>query len=455
MATLSAVTGVEVESITFPPTVKPPASKNTLFLGGAGVRGIQKEDHFVKVTAIGVYLEESAVPLLGVKWKGKTAPELTESDEFYRDIVTGPFEKFFRVTMIHPLTGAQYAEKVSENCVAIWKSMGIYTDEEAKAIQKFQETLKKETFPPGSSILFTQFPSGSLAISFSKDGSLPGREEALIENKLLSEAILETIIGKHGVSPAAKQSLAARTSELLSLKDDQTNTGQGHTNSGSAQAKHTTMATTAVEVDSVTFPPTVKPPASKNTLFLGGAGVRGVEIAGKFVKATAIGVYMEESAVPSLAVKWKGKAAQELTESVEFYRDIVTGPFEKFIRVTMILPLTGPQYAGKVSENCVAIWKSIGIYTDTEAKAIEKFQEVFKDKTFPPGSSILFTQFPSGSLAISFSKDGSLPENEEALIDNKLLSEAVLESIIGKHGVSPAAKQSLAARISELLLKSK
>ncbi|XP_059457658.1 chalcone--flavanone isomerase 1-like [Corylus avellana] len=117
----------------------------------------------------------------------------------------------------------------------------------------------------------------------------------------------------------------------------------------------------------------------------------------------------------------------------------------------MILPLTGQQYSEKVSENCVAFWKSVGIYTDAEAKAIEKFIEVFKDETFPPGSSILFTQSPNGSLTISFSKDGSLPEIGNAVIENKLLSEAILESIIGKHGVSPEAKQSLATRLAESL----
>lgn len=80
---------------------------------------------------------------------------------------------------------------------------------------------------------------------------------------------------------------------------------------------------------------------------------------------------------------------------------LILGPFEKFIRVTMILPLTGQQYSEKVKENCVGIWKSLGIYTDAEAKAIEKFIEVFKDETFPPGSSILFTTFPNGSLTVS------------------------------------------------------
>nr|O65333.1 RecName: Full=Chalcone--flavanone isomerase; Short=Chalcone isomerase [Elaeagnus umbellata]AAC16013.1 chalcone isomerase [Elaeagnus umbellata] len=212
-----------------------------------------------------------------------------------------------------------------------------------------------------------------------------------------------------------------------------------------------TKSVTEVQVESVIFPPEVKPPGSSKTLFLGGAGVRGIEIQGKFIKFTAIGVYLEDNAVPSLAVKWKGKSAQELTESVEFFRDIVTGPMEKFTRVTTILPLTGQQYSEKVSENCVAAWKSLGIYSDAEAKAIEKFIEIFKDQTFPPAASNLFTQSPLGSLTMSFSKDGSIPEVGNAVLENKLLSEAVLESIIGKHGVSPEAKQNLATRLVQLL----
>ncbi|KAL6128311.1 hypothetical protein ACLB2K_071666 [Fragaria x ananassa] len=214
------------------------------------------------------------------------------------------------------------------------------------------------------------------------------------------------------------------------------------------------QSVTGIQIGGTSFPPAVKPPGSGNTLFLGGSGVRGMEIQGNFVKFTAIGVYLEDKAVPALSVKWKGKTAEELTESVEFFREIVTGPFEKFTQVTMILPLTGQQYSEKVSENCVAIWKKFGIYTDAEAKAIEKFMEVFKDQTFPPGASILFTQSPNGSLTIGFSKDGSIPEVGNAVIENKLLSESVLESIIGKQGVSPEARKSVATRLSELLKES-
>ena len=59
------------------------------------------------------------------------------------------------------------------------------------------------------------------------------------------------------------------------------------------------------------------------------SGVRGLEIGGKFVKFTAIGVYLESSAVPTIALKWKGKTVEELSESVDFYRDIVTGNGKK------------------------------------------------------------------------------------------------------------------------------
>ncbi|GFY84618.1 chalcone-flavanone isomerase family protein [Actinidia rufa] len=258
---------------------------------------------------------------------------------------------------------------------------------------------------------------------------------------------------------------------------------------------------TPIQVESHVFPPTVKPPGMAKSFFLGGAGVklcsstlkvgehyhfcdwffqhsathlsarpqmftltqwftrwgpmllrvRGLEIEGKFVKFTAIGVYLEEKAVPSLAIKWKGKSAEELTNSIEFFRDIVTGPFGKFTQVRMILPLTGKEYSEKVAENCVAYLKAVGTYTNAEAKAVTKFLKVFKNETFPPGASVLFTQSTHGSLTISFSKDGSIPKTRNAIIKNKQLAEAVLESIIGKDGVSPAAKQSLAARMSELL----
>lgn len=66
--------------------------------------------------------------------------------------------------------------------------------------------------------------------------------------------------------------------------------------------------------------------------------------------------------------------------------------------------------------------------------------------------TLLFSA-PIRSIQVAFSTDSSVPVAGGVAIDNKLLCEAVMESIIGEHGVSPAAKLSLAARVSELLTK--
>ncbi|KAI7751012.1 hypothetical protein M8C21_002400, partial [Ambrosia artemisiifolia] len=161
---------------------------------------------------------------------------------------------------------------------------------------------------------------------------------------------------------------------------------------------------TGIEVESIVFPPYFKPPGATNTLFLGGAGVRCVEIESKFVKVTVIGVYLEDKAIPSLAVKWKGKSAEELKGSLEFYRDITNGSFEKCLQVTTILSLTGEQFSQKLAEN-----------------------------------------------SISFSKDGIIPEAANVVLEIEKLGQAITEMIIGKHGVSPEVKQNLASRFSDIM----
>lgn len=53
--------------------------------------------------------------------------------------------------------------------------------------------------------------------------------------------------------------------------------------------------------------------------------MRGLEIGGKFVKFTAIGIYLEESSLGALAEKWTTKSADELAASPDFYADIING----------------------------------------------------------------------------------------------------------------------------------
>ncbi|KAL8251726.1 hypothetical protein R6Q59_035419 [Mikania micrantha] len=117
--------------------------------------------------------------------------------------------------MIRSLTGKQFSEKVSEYCVGIWKAQGTYTDEDAKAIDKFIEAYKDQNFLPGSSIHHTISPAGSLMISFSKDGSIPKTMNSVIENEKIGPAIIEMVIGKHGVSPETKKNVASRLSTII------------------------------------------------------------------------------------------------------------------------------------------------------------------------------------------------------------------------------------------------
>ncbi|XP_019102364.1 PREDICTED: chalcone--flavonone isomerase-like [Camelina sativa] len=121
----------------------------------------------------------------------------------------------------------------------------------------------------------------------------------------------------------------------------------------------------------------------------------------------------------------------------------------------MKLPLFGQQYWERVMENCVAMWKSLGIYTDCEAKAVETFLEVLKDENFLPGASILFALSPNGSLTVAFSKDDSIPETGKAVIQNKLLAEDVLELFIEKKVACRGARLSVTERLAQLMKENK
>ncbi|KAH9317393.1 hypothetical protein KI387_019162 [Taxus chinensis] len=423
---------MEVEGVTFSSNVKPVGSDKQLILGGAGVRGLEVDGKFIKFTAIGIYLEEDVLPYLALKWKNKTAEELGTAEEFFMDIVTCPYEKYTRVTLILPLSGTQYSEKVSEGCKAAWEAAGIYGEAEDQALEQFKAVFNNHNFPPGSSIQFTHSPA-SLVIAFSKDSSIPEKAVDVIENSVLSQGILASIIGKNGVSPLAKASIAERLSTLYFPELDRL-----------------AILLSGMEVDGISFSATIQPPGYKKEFLLGGAGFRGLEIEGKFRKFTTIGIYMEKSIISHLALTWKGKATKELNNALGFFMDIVTCHYEKFAKVSMIAPLSGTQYSEKVSENCQAAWEAAGIYGEAEAKALEAFKAAFKDQNFPPGSSILFTVSPAG-LVIAFTKDSSIPEKATAVIDNRVLGEAVLASMIGENGVSPSAKASLADRLSQLL----
>nr|AOS52791.1 chalcone-flavanone isomerase CHI2a [Tradescantia hirsutiflora] len=210
------------------------------------------------------------------------------------------------------------------------------------------------------------------------------------------------------------------------------------------------IATPGHNVHGIEFPGAITPPGSTQSLFLAGAGPRGLKLGDQFIVFTAIALYLHDKAVQSLAPKWKGKSADELNQSEDFYHDIYAGNFQRLTRVSLVNPLTGPEYAAKVTENCIIAWKAAGVYSDDKAHAIEQFREAFKDQNFPHGASILFEHSPEGKLIISFSQDATIPTKPNAEINNGAISQAVLQSIIGDHGVSPETRRNLAVHLSEI-----
>lgn len=77
------------------------------------------------------------------------------------------------------------------------------------------------------------------------------------------------------------------------------------------------------------------------------------------------------------------------------------GPFEKLSHATALVPIDGKDFAKNSSGAFAGVLKAKGIYTDADSKTFDHYTEVFKDESFPPGSSILFTTLPAGSLMVS------------------------------------------------------
>nr|QDF63011.1 chalcone isomerase [Asplenium loriceum] len=199
-----------------------------------------------------------------------------------------------------------------------------------------------------------------------------------------------------------------------------------------------------MDIEGSRFEPSVVAPGSSKALVLGGAGDRGLEIHGKFIKFTAIGIYVEDAVIPYLSPKLGGKSVEELCEKELLFEEVLSAPFEKLVRVVFLLPLSGPQYSEKVLER-------IGVqalYTDVKDEHKQQFLEIFKAQNFPPRSSLVLS-FTETGLKVAFPKGDDILEKPAAVIEDKTFADAVLATIIWKDGVSPAAKVSLAERLSE------
>lgn len=201
----------------------------------------------------------------------------------------------------------------------------------------------------------------------------------------------------------------------------------------------------ALEVEGVDFAPSVTALGSDKQLVLGGAGFRGLEINGNLVKFTSIAIYVEKTIIPHLSSKLGGKSVEQLCENELLSDEVIAAPCEKLVWVAFLVPLSGPQYSEKVVEGI-----RLQANPPVKEETLKQYLELLKSENFPPGTSLL-TSLTEEGVKIAFMKGNVVPSEPCAVINDKDFGRAFLRTIIGKNGVSPQAKVSLAQRLCKHL----
>ncbi|KAL9660960.1 hypothetical protein QQ045_025779 [Rhodiola kirilowii] len=196
---------VMVDDIPFPPEI---TLSKPLALLGHGITDI--EIHFlqIKFTAIGVYLDPEIVTHLN-NYKGKSAADLAEDDDFFAALISAPVDKLLRVVVIKEIKGSQYGVQLESTVRDRLAYDDKYEDEEEAALEKLVEFFQAHYFKKDSVITYS-FPASSPTAEVVL--TLEGKEESkfIIENANVVEEIKKWYLGgSRGVSPTTIASLAS------------------------------------------------------------------------------------------------------------------------------------------------------------------------------------------------------------------------------------------------------
>ncbi|KAL9662527.1 hypothetical protein QQ045_027360 [Rhodiola kirilowii] len=195
---------VMVDDIPFPPQL---TLSKPLALLGHGITDI--EIHFlqIKFTAIGVYLDPAVVTHLD-KFKGKSASDLAEDDDFFDALISAPVDKVLRVVVIKEIKGSQYGVQLESTVRDRLAYDDKYEDEEEAALEKVVEFFQANYFKKGSVITYT-FPASSPSAEVVL--TVEGKDESkfTVENANVAAEIKKWYLGgSRGVSPTTISSLA-------------------------------------------------------------------------------------------------------------------------------------------------------------------------------------------------------------------------------------------------------
>ncbi|MCL7024078.1 hypothetical protein MKW94_005254 [Papaver nudicaule] len=203
----------------------------------------------------------------------------------------------------------------------------------------------------------------------------------------------------------------------------------------------------AIEIEGCKFRPFVTPPGSTQMLFLAGSGVKEEFGDSKSMKYSSCAIYLQPTCIAYLAKTWAEKKVVDIAQSLNFFMDIATGPFEKYCRITMLESAKGEDYAAMITKNCEEMLKNSNKYTETAKAALTKFTEAFNGRTLASGSSIHVTVSTSNSVTLAFTEDGSVPKQGDVTLNCKEVGEAFLMSTISLHST---IRESMGSRISGL-----
>ncbi|KAF1864973.1 hypothetical protein Lal_00004346 [Lupinus albus] len=173
--------------------------------------------HFlqVKFFSIGVYLDPEIVGHLH-QWKGKSAKELEENDDFFDALVSAPVEKVIRLVVIKEIKGAQYGVQIESAVRDRLAADDKYEEEEEEALEKIVEFLQSKYFKKHSVITY-HFSADSQTAEIVV--SLEGKDDSkfVVENANVVETIQKWYLGgSRAVSPSTIASLANTLSVELS-----------------------------------------------------------------------------------------------------------------------------------------------------------------------------------------------------------------------------------------------
>lgn len=203
---------VFIDEISYPSKI---TTTKPLSLLGKGITDMEIHFIHVKFYSIGVYLDTELVSHLQ-QFKGKSAKELEENDEFFDALISAPVEKFIRLVVIKEIKGAQYGVQIESSVRDRLAAEDKYEDEEEEALEKVVEFFQSKYFKKHSAITY-HFPANSATAEIVV--TLEGKEDSkyVIENANVVEAIKKWYLGgSRAVSSTTINSLASTLSVELS-----------------------------------------------------------------------------------------------------------------------------------------------------------------------------------------------------------------------------------------------